>query len=436
MGKSYWLGGALAGLLATAGCGNTYRPVVSAINPIGPAGQPQKYAVVISDPRTATDPTASGLVTLVDFSGDTVLVTPNVGINPYYLIVNQGGNTGYTLNGDGTVNSFDISPSLRTINVEQTTLLTDNCPASATNCDAYRPNSIFPTNGSTYITQPGRSAVAELQGAPPKLQQELPVAANPVFIAGIGGGPRAYAISQGGSPSGNGQVAAIETAGNTISTTLPVGRTPVYGVMTADGKRAFVMNQGDNTISVINSQTNQLDTPTSTIKVGASPVWADFAPTLSELIVANAGGGTSPGSLSIISIPLCSAVALSTNPNCDPTNPVDAVGFGTVLATVPVGVNPLVVSVLQDGTRAYVVNQGDSTVSVVNLTTNKVSAVIPVPASPHPTFLAATTGAPTGKVYVTSPESNYMTVIRTDTDTIEALVPLQGKGIQVRVTAP
>ncbi len=90
--------------MVLSGCGNTYRPVQTAINPVGPAAQPQKYAVVISDPRTVTAPNASGLVTLVDFSGDTVLVTPNVGVNPYYLAINSAGNTGFTLNGDGTVN--------------------------------------------------------------------------------------------------------------------------------------------------------------------------------------------------------------------------------------------------------------------------------------------------------------------------------------------
>ncbi len=38
-------------LAAIAGCGNTYRPVVTAINPVGPAGQPQKYAVAVSNPN-------------------------------------------------------------------------------------------------------------------------------------------------------------------------------------------------------------------------------------------------------------------------------------------------------------------------------------------------------------------------------------------------
>jgi YVTN family beta-propeller protein len=140
--------------------------------------------------------------------------------------------------------------------------------------------------------------------------------------------------------------------------------------------------------------------------------------------------------VSIINIPLCSASALPGNPNCDVNNPIDANGFGQVLANVPVGVNPLMVAVLQDGSRAYVVNQADSTVSVVNLTTNTVTATIPVPATTHPNFIAAISGTPTGKVYITSPETNSMTVIRTDTDKVETTIPLQGKGVMVRTQHP
>jgi YVTN family beta-propeller protein len=79
---------------------------------------------------------------------------------------------------------------------------------------------------------------------------------------------------------------------------------------------------------------------------------------------------------------------------------------------------------------------------VVNLTSNTVTATIPIPVlttsvqNGHPTWIAVTTGTPTGKVYVTSPESNFMTVIRTDTDSVLTTVPLQGAGISVRVTAP
>jgi hypothetical protein len=66
------------------------------------------------------------------------------------------------------------------------------------------------------------------------------------------------------------------------------------------------------------------------------------------MVVANEGNGTSPGSVSIVDISLCSASSLPTNPNCDPTNPIDATTFGHVVATVPVGINPIMVSVLSD----------------------------------------------------------------------------------------
>src|ERR1022692_1051172 len=39
---------ACVGLIA--GCGNTYRPVLSTIGAVGPAGQPTKYAVAVSTP--------------------------------------------------------------------------------------------------------------------------------------------------------------------------------------------------------------------------------------------------------------------------------------------------------------------------------------------------------------------------------------------------
>jgi YVTN family beta-propeller protein len=414
---------AAAALVSAVGCGNTYRPVVTAINPVGPAAQPQKYAVAVSSSPNAGTP---GLVTLVDFSGDTVLVTANVGVGPYYLNLDTGGFTGYTLNSDTTLTSFDISPALQTKDVLQTTLLAGAAPSS-----------IFSQSGYTYIAEPGRNAVAELRGSPLSLQQEFGIS-NPIYVVGTATGTRAYAL--GSTSAGAGTATAIEITSNTTSSTLNVGRNPVYGVMTADGKRAFILNKTDGTVSVINSQSNQLDIPTTTIPVGVAPIWADLNPIKTELVVANSGNGTTAGSLSVINIPLCSAAALPTNPNCDPTNPIDAVGFGQVLATVPVGRNPVMVSVLQDGTRAYVANYADSTVSVVNLTSMTVTATIPVVG--RPIYIAATQGTPTGKVYVVSADTvapnknSVMTIIRTDTDTVQTTINLQGTGVSVRVTQP
>lgn len=428
-----------ASVAALGGCGNTYRPVLATIGVVGPAGQPTKYAVAISSPG----PNSNGLMTMVDFSGDTVLVTTPMGINPYYLAVDTSGNYGYTLNSDKTVSSFNINTSLIASQVTQSTLPTGTNPAS-----------LFSTATATYISDQGVSATDQMIGNPPALQQELPVPANytPVYVVGAKNANRLYSLAK--STTGAAGIAqAIETsAGNAISNTITVGRTPVYGLMTADERRAFVMNQGDSTISVINTQTNALDTKIGTIGVGTQPLWADIVPGLDELVVLNRGTGTTPGSLSIISIPLCSSTALPTNPNCDPNNPVDAATFGQVVATVPVGVNPIMVSVLGDFTRAYVANAGDPTlqcasdgvavagkfttctISVVNLTSNTVTATVPI--SGHPAWIATASSQPSGKVYVVCKDSQVMTVIKTDNDRVWTTIPLQGFGVSVRMNTP
>ena len=277
----------------------------------------------------------------------------------------------------------------------------------------------------------------------------MPSGFTPVYVVGGRNATRLYSLAQ--STSGAAGIAqAIETsAGNSISSTITVGRNPVYGVMTVDNRRAFVMNQGDNTVSVINTQTNALDTHVNSIAVGTRPVWADTAAGLDQLVVLNQGTGTTPGSLSIITVPLCSSAALPTNPNCDPTNPVDAATFGQVVATVPVGINPIMVSVLADYTRAYVANAGDPTlpcasdgvavagkfttctISVVNLTSNTVTATVPI--SGHPAWIATAASQPAGKVYVVCKDSQVMTVIKTDTDHVWTTIPLQGYGVSVRM---
>ena len=313
-----------------------------------------------------------------------------------------------------------------------------------------------------YVPQTGRTSVAALTTNGPSLLQELSVGANPTYVIGLDGAPRVYALS-GGTTAGAGRAAAIETTNTlpTISSTLPVGNNPVYGVMSADLARAYVVNKGSGTVSVINVNTNSLDTAFPTIPatgiLGLNPVWAEIAPTLAELLVVNAGDGVNPGSLSIVNIPLCNAVTLPTNPNCNPTNPSDAIGFGNVVATVPVGINPVMVSALRDGSRAYVANSadvkcgGEGSVSVVNLQTNRVSSTICATSSAtatatadtsptmiygHPNSISATLASPTGKVYVTSGDSRFLTIIRTDLDAVTAHVTLQGNGVRVLVTAP
>ena len=425
-------------LIGAAGCGDVFRPPVAAISPVGPAAQPTKYDVVVSDPGNGKP----GLFTMVDFSSDTVMNTTSIGIAPKYFILGYSGTEAYVLNGDGSINSFGVSTYLLSNQIQTSTLFSG---AGAT--------SLFPGSSYTYITEPypagpNPPSVAEAQGSPPSVKQELTVGANPVFIAGNPGSSRIYAISKGAN-----NVTAIQTATNTILNTIPVGTAPVYGVMTSDNNRAFILNSGSNSVSVINVNTNQLDSSpiANPIPVGGGPVWADLYAQGSLLVTANSTGN----SVSIISIPLCSIVALPGNPTCDASNPTDAATFGTVLATVPVGTDPTNVSILQDGTRAYVANTnaGNPTggsVSVVDLTKFTVTKTIPFDGNTsnpdgstnvnhgplcHPNFINTSVGTPTGKVYVTCADGQLLTVLETQTDTVRTTINLQGYAVQNRVTA-
>ncbi len=511
-------------LFATAGCGDNYRPVVQAINPVGPAGQLTKYAVAVSIPPIANAPS---LATIVDFSGDTVLATPNLVTDPNYLQVDVNGANGYVIDPDGSLDEFALSnPStFLTSDVVATSLPVESDPVSIS---AFAPASGLDT---VFIPQAGLNSIAAVNASTAALYDSVGIEAggsNPVYVVGAKGTPRVYAISQN-APGTNGQVDSIETVSTTTlsdSAQIPVGIAPIYGVMTTNTYRAFILNQGSGTVSVINVPSNELDVDKPTITVGTNPVWADVNTTGDEVVVLNAGNaphldnatgmsisqyymgsysatatyqqnqivtytvgsqtsyymalnsglkGTPPtntaswkqltaGSLSIINVPLCNAAAQPNNPNCVPTNPEDGVGFGNVVATVPVGIGANMVSVLQgiegNPPAAYVTNELDSTgtcglgqgsVTVISLESDTVTTTIcGVSGSAatllangqsnvifgHPNSVAATGGLPTGRVYVTSSDNQYLSVIHTDTNQVSTHIPLQGNGLMVEVTAP
>src|SRR5579863_9382964 len=82
-----------AGVVLAVGCGNQYRPVITPINPTGPAALPSGGIIVISQPgfspvvggtvacsgATYTD---QSIITLVNFSGDSTDVQANGGYGP------------------------------------------------------------------------------------------------------------------------------------------------------------------------------------------------------------------------------------------------------------------------------------------------------------------------------------------------------------------
>ena len=101
----------------------------------------------------------------------------------------------------------------------------------------------------------------------------------------------------------------------------------------------------------------------------------------------------------------------------------------TVTATVPVGNCPLEVAISSDGTRVYVANCMSNSVSIIDATKNKVIGTVRV--GSYPEGVAVN---PDGtKVYVVNAASNTISVIDTATNNVTATVPVGNLPVDVAV---
>jgi len=432
-----YAGLALVIAVLVAGCGAGYRPVVTPINPSGPAPQPASLAAVVSSPS----PTSPGIATIINYSGDTIMATAPIGVGPITFTLDETGSTGYTVNSDGTITNFPASNNLQQKNVTFSTL-----PSTAI------PVNLFSPSSGLWMADLDGNVIDVLTGAPEAFKLAIPVAPTPIAVVGPGVvSQRNYAITQGAVATGVdcnnspttgpvGEADGIEISNYTVSSRIPLGKCPVFALQSPDSRRLFVLNRGDDTITVINSQNNTLNAcvpfvnqlgrlvtchpslPLSTtagltgpnVPAIAGPVYADYNAATSQLIVADYDGGTA------------TLIDVSLDEFGD-----DSATFGPTF-TMPVGTNPASVTALYDGSRAYTANQGDGTVTVLNLTSH--TALKTVAVTGHPRTVVSTQNSLYGKVYVAAPDSPYLTILRTDQDIVDTTVLVQGNIVDVRVS--
>jgi YVTN family beta-propeller protein len=458
--KTLALTAAFGAIVALAGCGSNLRPTTTPILGTGPAAQPTALAFVISAPSA----TAQGVGTVIDYSGDTVMATAPIGPGPVTFTINSAGTAAWSLNGDGTLSNIPVSTTLQNKNVFFSTL--NPIPTSGAFNGLDPVVALFDGAVGLFALDDNTNEVDVLNGSPAAaFKLVIPVDQTPVSMVGVSTASRYYVLSQmipygtacnvnPSAVSTLGMADGIETSSNTRSSQIPVGVCPVYAVGSPDTRRVFVLNRGSDTISVINSQNNAIDNtcppptgcvnqngqqyfshpalPLSTKAVTATgitppngvtglpavagPVYAEYNAATQQLVVSNYDGNT----INIID------VSLDEYGN-------DSATFGTTY-TVPVGKNPASVTVLADGSRAYVANQSDSTVSIVTMSSHSVEATLPV--TGHPRTVVSTQNSLFGKVYVASPDSPYITIIRTDQDIISTTVLVQGNALDVRTSSP
>jgi YVTN family beta-propeller protein len=151
----------------------------------------------------------------------------------------------------------------------------------------------------------------------------------------------------------------IDTAAQKEIGQIPVGKGPAQVGFTPDGRLAFVSLSQDNSVAIIDPLTRQV---LRKLPVGQGPIQLYATPDSRLLLVANQGTPGTPGqSLSVI----------------------DLISLQRDAADIPTGKGPHGVVIAPDGQRAYVTNQYENTVSVIDVPARKPVATIAVGDRPN-----------------------------------------------------
>ena len=220
-----------------------------------------------------------------------------------------------------------------------------------------------------------------------------------------------------------GSAMVVDVSGDTDVSVVNVGVAPVHAVQ-----------QTANEVLVVNQAVTGLNVPTTSCLVTFPPIPPNQVFNVCSSITKLNFSGTVIGNTNAISLPIYSGanfvavapsattayVTLPTYPP-DPTQPLNIVpSVGVVntqsnnlVATIPVGNNPVALAVTPNNSKLYVANQGDSTISGFDIVTLGLSQRMgsPMQTTSPPIWLAARTD--NQRVYVLEQGSGVLAEIDT-----------------------
>ena len=353
-----WLGLALPGLLLTA-TGLSLAASGSKAGAEGSTGSVVAYVANMAD----------GTLSALNTSDDTAIGSPDSvpGARIASLVASKDGTTlyvGQDTKGDGSVSSVNTSTGQV---VGDPVTLTGNPTAMA----------LSPDGATLYVlvdSFPGLSS-SLLSFATSTMTQtgDVPAGMRSSGLAISPDGKNAYVTD-----TFRDVLVHIDLAtGNTDD--IPVGSRPVGVALTPDGTQAYVTEVFDDAVTVVDTATDTVVPPSGSAPALKCPIPFTAPPVIGP--------------------------------------PVGPCGGSD---TIEVGSEPTAVAFTPDGTKAYVTNSDDGTVSVIDTTTLSVTSTVPVGAWP-----AALAMTPDGtKVYVTNSDDGTVSVVDTATDTVSASSPI------------
>jgi YVTN family beta-propeller protein len=377
-------------------CGDYYRPVAYPLTPTQPNPSFLHVAVVISGNGT-NNPGAS---TTIDVSGDTAVSQATVGIMPVHAALVLSATRIYVANSlDDTVSM--LLPST------PTPVTTISLPSGSA------PDFVASTEStSIYVANSGNGTVYAISFVSNAITNTITVGGAPVSMAETPDGQKVY-VANAGIGGGNASVVSINSVDKSLnppiaaSTTAP-WTSPVWVASRSDSQRVYVLDKGSGFVSAIDTS---VDAVKGTASVGIGADYMFYDPTLDRLYV--------------------------TNPASNTLTVLDASTDGLTPMTAFVA-NPISVTALPDGTRAYVASAAvsgtspqtvSSGVTVLNTNDLSVKTIISLAAVPAvcatkvPSELSTAAAADSSRVYVGNCDAGNTAVIQTSNDTLLLKIP-------------
>jgi YVTN family beta-propeller protein len=307
-------------------------------------------------------------VSVIDMASNTVTATIPVGVNPQGLAVNPAGTRAYVANMD----SNDVSVIDTGSNTVIKTVDVGSGPMRV---------AVHPSGSKVYVSNAWSGTVSVIEAATNTV----------VDTIATGGEPRGLRVNPAGTKvyvtnfKESGSVFVIDTATRSVNTIPVTGNSPIDLAITPDGSKVYVLNYYSNNVSVIDTAS---DTEVvNNIAVGANPigVWVNAAGT--KVFVAN----VTTNNVMVID-PATNGVTVA------------ATGF---LYPVSIEGGP-------DGSRLYVVEQGNNRVSVLNAADYSVVTRVGVgtgPRSYNGNFIASPPSVTNGLFSLWRGEGNAFDVV-------------------------
>lgn len=210
----------------------------------------------------------------------------------------------------------------------------------------------------------------------------------------------------------------ISVGGNGPGSAIGVGTYPDAIAITPDGARAYVTNYASNSVTPIDLATGKVLAPIA-LGANAGPAGIAIAPSGATAYVTDAGGAGTLG---------------------DTVTPIDLL-TGKTLPAIAVGPGPEGIAITPNGARAYVADAGafvagqtgsiGSTVTPVDLTTDK--ALAPIPVGNAPAAIAITPNGSTA--LVANVNSGSVSPIDIATDRAGSPISVVGGPVGIAISA-